>query len=67
MSPTEYMLYSPLLPEVAAGVMDPRHSVVPLHGPLKRREEDAPLATTERTGIYAAPQGPAKENFTRAT
>ena len=35
-SPTDYMLYSPLLPEVAAGAMDPRHVVVPLHGALKR-------------------------------
>jgi NADH:ubiquinone reductase (H+-translocating) len=35
-SPTDYMLYSPLLPEVAAGAMDPRHIVVPLHGALKR-------------------------------
>src|SRR5215213_2459906 len=35
-SPTDYLLYSPLLPEVAAGAMDPRHIVVPLHGALKR-------------------------------
>src|SRR5215216_3746691 len=35
-SPTDYLLYSPLLPEVAAGTMDPRHIAVPLHGPLKR-------------------------------
>ena len=35
-SPTDYLLYSPLLPEVAAGTMDPRHIAVPLHGHLKR-------------------------------
>jgi NADH dehydrogenase len=35
-SPTDYLLYSPLLPEVAAGAMDPRHVAVPLHGRLKR-------------------------------
>jgi len=35
-SPTDYMLYSPLLPEVAAGVMDPRHIVVPLAQSLRR-------------------------------
>jgi NADH:ubiquinone reductase (H+-translocating) len=35
-SPTDYLLYSPLLPEVAAGAMDPRHITVPLHGRLKR-------------------------------
>src|ERR671921_2201445 len=33
---TDYLLYSPLLPEVAAGAMDPRHIAVPLHGRLKR-------------------------------
>ncbi len=35
-SPTDYLLYSPLLPEVAAGTMDPRHIAVPLHGRLQR-------------------------------
>src|SRR5919107_1813264 len=35
-SPSDYLLYSPLLPEVAAGTMDPRHIAVPLHGRLKR-------------------------------
>jgi NADH dehydrogenase len=35
-SPTDYLLYSPLLPEVAAGAIDPRHITVPLHGRLKR-------------------------------
>lgn len=35
-SPTDYLLYSPLLPEVAAGVMDPRHIVVPLSQALRR-------------------------------
>jgi NADH dehydrogenase len=35
-SPTDYLLYSPLLPEVATGAIDPRHIAVPLHGVLKR-------------------------------
>ena len=35
-SPTDYLLYSPLLPEVATGVIDPRHIAVPLHGVLRR-------------------------------
>ena len=35
-SPIDYLLYSPLLPEVAAGAMGLRHIVVPLHGALKR-------------------------------
>ena len=35
-SPTDYLLYSPLLPEVAAGVMDPRHVAVPVAQALSR-------------------------------
>src|SRR3954454_18640618 len=35
-SPTDYLLYSPLLPEVAVGVVDPRHVAVPLHEHLRR-------------------------------
>jgi NADH:quinone reductase (non-electrogenic) len=35
-SPTDYLLYSPLLPEVAAGAMDPRHIAVPLAQALRR-------------------------------
>ncbi len=35
-SPTDYLLYSPLLPEVAAGVMDARYIVVPLSQGLRR-------------------------------
>ena len=35
-SPTDYLLYSPLLPEVATGLIDPRHIAVPLHGVLRR-------------------------------
>ena len=35
-SPTDYLLYSPLLPEVATGAQDARNIAVPLHGSLKR-------------------------------
>ena len=35
-SPTDYLLYSPLLPEVATGAQDARNIAVPLHGALKR-------------------------------
>lgn len=35
-SPTDYLLYSPLLPEVSAGVMDPRHIAVPVAQVLRR-------------------------------
>lgn len=35
-SPVDYLLYSPLLPEVATGTMDPRHIAVPLRQSLRR-------------------------------
>jgi NADH:ubiquinone reductase (H+-translocating) len=35
-SPRDYLLYSPLLSEVATGLIDPRHIAVPLHGVLRR-------------------------------
>lgn len=31
-----YLLYTPLLPEAAAGMLEPRHLVVPLRGALRR-------------------------------
>jgi NADH dehydrogenase len=33
-NPADYMLYVPLLPEVAAGILDPRRVAVPLHANL---------------------------------
>ena len=35
-SPTDYLLYSPLLPEVATGAIEPRHIAVPLRQALPR-------------------------------
>lgn len=35
-SPTDYMPYLPLLPEVSAGIVDPRHIAVPLSTTLPR-------------------------------
>ncbi|HET9556797.1 MAG TPA: NAD(P)/FAD-dependent oxidoreductase [Actinomycetota bacterium] len=35
-SPADYLLYSPLLPNVAAGVVEPRHIAVALHAALRR-------------------------------
>jgi len=35
-SSTDYLLYSPLLPNVAAGVVEPRHIAVGLHAALRR-------------------------------
>jgi NADH dehydrogenase len=35
-SSENYLLYTPLLPEAAAGMLEPRHIVVPLRGALRR-------------------------------
>jgi len=35
-SAENYLLYTPLLPEAAAGALEPRHLVVPLRGALRR-------------------------------
>jgi NADH dehydrogenase len=35
-NPADYMLYVPLLPEVAGGTLDPRHVAVPLRTALRR-------------------------------
>jgi NADH dehydrogenase len=35
-SPTDHLTYGPLLPNVAAGVTEPRHVTVSLHGELRR-------------------------------
>src|SRR3954463_2952137 len=35
-SATDHLCYSPLLPEVASGRLDPRRIAVPLHAPLRR-------------------------------
>jgi NADH dehydrogenase len=35
-SPTDYLLYSPLLPEVATGVIEPRHIAIALRQKLRR-------------------------------
>lgn len=35
-NPENYMVYQPLLPEVASGTLEPRHAVVPLRKALKR-------------------------------
>src|SRR3954452_8208442 len=36
--PRPYMTYQPFLPEVMAGSIEPRHSVVPLRSHLRRTE-----------------------------
>lgn len=46
-SPENYMLYQPLLPEVASGTLEPRHAVVPLRKVLGRTR----LFTGRVTGL----------------
>jgi NADH:ubiquinone reductase (H+-translocating) len=62
-SPTDYLLYSPLLPEVAAGTIDPRHIAVPLHGHLRRTRVVLGYAVgvnlEARTLTVASPDEPA--------
>ncbi|HSF84480.1 MAG TPA: FAD-dependent oxidoreductase [Acidimicrobiia bacterium] len=37
-APTNFMLFSPLLPEAASGTLEPRHAVIPLRELLSRTE-----------------------------
>src|SRR2546430_15512910 len=37
-SPENFMLYTPLLPEAASGTLEPRHAVVPLRAMCPRAE-----------------------------
>lgn len=37
-APTNFLLFSPLLPEAASGTLEPRHAVIPLREMLKRTE-----------------------------
>src|SRR5689334_4226441 len=43
--PRPYMTYQPFLPEVMAGSIEPRHSVVPLRSHLRRTEVVAGMVT----------------------
>lgn len=49
-NPTDYMLYVPLLPEVAGGILDPRRIAVPLRVRLPRTR----LVLGEATGVDLA-------------
>nr|WP_042187568.1 NAD(P)/FAD-dependent oxidoreductase [Kibdelosporangium sp. MJ126-NF4]CEL18195.1 NADH dehydrogenase [Kibdelosporangium sp. MJ126-NF4]CTQ90575.1 NADH dehydrogenase (EC 1.6.99.3) [Kibdelosporangium sp. MJ126-NF4] len=46
-NPTDYMLYVPLLPEVAGGTLDPRRVAVPLRSRLSRTQ----LVQGQATGV----------------
>jgi NADH dehydrogenase len=63
-NPENFMLFTPLLPEAAAGTIEPRHVVVPLRRVLRRtrlllgRLTDLDLAT--RTAVVVPPEGEAR-------
>jgi NADH dehydrogenase len=48
-SPENYMLFTPLLPEAASGTLEPRHVVVPLR--LMCRSADLVLGRVTGLGI----------------
>jgi NADH dehydrogenase len=63
-SPTDHLLYTPLLPEVAGGVLDPRDIAVPVTGRLRSglvlaRVHD--LDVGQRVAIATDPEGHRRE------
>ena len=54
-SPENFMLFSPLLPEAASGTIEPRHAVIPLREMLDRTDlligEVTDLDVSERTAV----------------
>ena len=63
-NPENFMLYTPLLPEAAAGVIEPRHVVVPLRQVLRRTRLLLGRATAidfeRRTVTVTPPEGPSR-------
>src|SRR6266516_1624356 len=64
-SPTDYMPYTSLLPEVGAGTIDPRHIAVSLSGTLRRTRHVPGHAVgvdfTNRSLTVAGPDGQRRE------
>ncbi len=63
-APTDHLLYTPLLPEVAGGVLDPRDITVPVTGRLRARMvlgrvQDLDLA--RRVAVSTDPEGRVRE------
>lgn len=60
-NPTDYFLYLPLLPQVAAGILEPRRVSVPLQASLPRARlvlgEVDGVNLDDRTVSYAGPEG----------
>lgn len=62
-SAENYMLYTPLLPEAAAGALEPRHLVVPLRSALRRTRTVLGTVTaidTAARNVTVAPPGAAE-------
>ena len=54
-SPENFMLYTPLLPEAASGTLEPRHVVVPLRDDVPARRAPArPGRRARRRGTHAS-------------
>ncbi|MFI6323788.1 NAD(P)/FAD-dependent oxidoreductase [Nonomuraea sp. NPDC050556] len=64
-NPTDFMLYQPLLPDVAAGIVDPRHAAVSLAATLPRARLLPGVATAveidRRAVHYTDPDGRARQ------
>jgi NADH dehydrogenase FAD-containing subunit len=57
-APNDYLLYSPLLPEVATGVLDPRDIAVSTRQTLRRTPSwcwDTSRPSTSRIDAFASP------------
>jgi NADH dehydrogenase len=64
-SPTDYMLYTSLLPQVGAGTVDPRHIAVSLSATLRRTRlvpgRVIGIDFSNRSVTVASPDGPTRE------
>jgi NADH:ubiquinone reductase (H+-translocating) len=64
-SSADYLLYSPLLPNVAAGVVEPRHIAVGLHAALRRAKvlvgHVVAVDLARRTAALLHPEGSTQE------
>jgi len=68
-SPENYMLFTPLLPEAASGTLEPRHVVVPLRMMCRRAElvvgRVTALDTTRKVASVDAIDGPVEIGYER--
>ncbi|MGI8882313.1 MAG: hypothetical protein ACR2KJ_17730 [Jatrophihabitans sp.] len=65
LSPTEYLLYSPLLPEVATGVLDFRDIAVPLRQALpgvRQIHGHVTAVDTNQHTVHVSPRDAGPEN-----